>query len=799
MKITKTSITVYGTVQGVGFRPFVYRLAHELGLTGLVRNQGGIVQIEIYGHREQAITFVSRLRSEAPPLSVVKQVYAQETEETAPAPEEFLIRDSRSDIEAQLEVPVDSATCQDCLNELWDVQNRRYRYPFINCTNCGPRFTIVESLPYDRASTTMKCFPMCSGCLQEYNDPHDRRFHAQSNGCFDCGPKLTYKSVAQSSASPLLPEGEAAIRSAIQLLAGGGILAVKSLGGFHLACNAFDPQSLDRLRSAKRRESKPFAVMFPNIDSVRESCLLTEPEVELLLGAVRPIVLLNKGDHNKLPEQIAPGVCCIGALLPYTPLQHLLLTNISFPLVMTSGNESDEPIAIRNREAVARISTIADGFLLNNRDISSRCDDSVSRVLANTSMVIRRARGYAPAPIKLPVSIPKTVLAVGGHLKSTFCIANGNQAYLSQHLGDLDHIETVDHFEESLTSFIRIFHLTPEIVACDMHPDYGTNRLIDRWRAGRGSCPFDFSKISHIFPIQHHFAHIVGCMAENQVEERVIGVALDGIGYGADGHLWGGEFLSCSFNDYVRHGHFKYVGMPGGEAAIREPWRMAIAHLEQIGSSSDSFFAGVSEQQVKAVKSQLESGFNVPMTSSCGRLFDAVSAILGLCYRSRYEGEAAVLLENLANSAFKANDDSVYDFARSSLDNRHLLDMSPTFKAVLEDRKRGVNVALIAMRFHRTIAKSIEDMCIAIRNDTGIGAVCLSGGVFQNAVLTELASQALSGSGFRVMLNRLVPPNDGGLSLGQAVAAGAQLVTQAGLEKQVNRQVDRRSIRYDDC
>ncbi|MBX9693681.1 MAG: carbamoyltransferase HypF, partial [Cyanobacteria bacterium] len=593
-------------------------------------------------------------------------------------------------------------------------------------------------------------------------------------------PRLFYLMKGETLSKALIDEGEAAIEAAVALLRAGGILALKGLGGFHLACDAYNSQSVDRLRLLKHREAKPFAVMFSGPIPVKEHCLATEEELEILTGTKRPIVLLNKLSKRQLPGQIAPDTYLLGAMLPYTPLQHILLSDYSNPLVMTSGNCGNEPIAIGNREE------LADGFLFNDRDIATRYDDSVIRLFEKKEILIRRARGYAPAPIELPFHLSKTVLAVGGHLKNTFCLAKGNQAYLSPHIGDLDDIETVDQFRQALTAFTHLFRLTPDILACDLHPDYGSTRLIEDWKRGRGRCPFDFSQISQIIPVQHHFAHVVSCMTENSLAGPVIGVAFDGMGLGQDGHIWGGEFLSCTYSTYKRLAHLAYVGMPGGESAIREPWRMAIAYLDKLAKPSDeavlmamdALEERVGENRVSAAKRQLEVNFNTQLTSSCGRLFDAVSALLGLCLHSNYEGQAAVKLENLAKTAVETSS-SGYAFALSStIGSHYVIDVLPAIEEILLDLQKGADRAQVALRFHQTIADIISRTCSLIRDDTAISAVCLTGGVFQNVILTHLTFNALVKSGFHVALNKTVPSNDGGLSLGQAVSAGAIFPTE---------------------
>jgi [NiFe] hydrogenase maturation protein HypF len=785
-QITRATITVSGTVQGVGFRPFVYRLAQHLKLAGSVINNGGQVKIELFGQEQEIETFVERLRTDAPPLSTIDRVETelQPCRADFKVPEFFLISTSQSGTASLMEVPPDAATCNDCLLELFDSHDRRFLYPFINCTNCGPRFTIIGSLPYDRSSTTMACFPMCRLCRSEYEDPMNRRFHAQPNACWNCGPGLTYtgsEGIGYGASSIAKESTEESLEQALKSIRDGAILAMKGLGGFHLCCDAANNATITRLRELKHREGKPFAVMFPNLDSIAKHCLVGKLERKLLASTKRPIVLLKRKKTSSLPSELSPDTDLVGAMLPYTPLHHIILRELGAPLVMTSANHSDEPIATGNREARQRLGNIADGFLMHNRDIGTRYDDSVVRVILDKEVCLRRSRGYAPTPIVLPFHVNKTILAVGGHLKNTFCLVQGNRAYVSQHIGDLDRIETIDHFMSSLDSFINLFQLTPQIIACDMHPDYGSTRLVEKWLTMKMETSFDMKKIEEVVPVQHHFAHAVSCMIDNSLEEPVIAVTFDGMGYGPDETMWGGEFLLTTFEGFKRVAHINQVGMPGGESAVREPWRMALSWLTHTGALKPHAMAatyanGVDAKQIDIAQRQLKQSINCPTTSSCGRLFDAVAAMLGLCSRSQYEGQAAIILENSASTIHKeGNSLQAYPFEIQTDAQLSILDFAETVHHIVADIEKGTGTGQIALRFHVTLAEAIDNVCHQVRQQTGIDAVCLTGGVFQNALLTKLVSEILVNSEFRVYQHQAVPPNDGGISLGQAVAAAAKL------------------------
>ncbi|MBZ0186065.1 MAG: carbamoyltransferase HypF, partial [Candidatus Obscuribacterales bacterium] len=650
-EILTADIVVTGTVQGVGFRPFVYRLASELKLRGTVKNAGGSVEISVAGSKEAIDSFIERLSDDAPDAAIVERVWPVHCREGDLDSIGFEIETSEDKKDSRLEISPDIATCQLCIGELLDKENRRFRYPFINCTNCGPRFTIIQSLPYDRQTTVMNKFQMCSSCNVEYLDPANRRFHAQPNACVNCGPGLEFRLTGELGSL----KGEVALENAELLLVDGGILALKGLGGFHLACLATDDRAVSILRARKHREEKPLAVMMADLDMVRDFCHLTSDEMRALTSSMRPIVILKMKKIGLLPEIVAPGLDELGVMLPYTPLHHLMCQDLNSPLVMTSGNLSEEPIATSNQEALERLAAIADGFLLHNRDIESRYDDSVSKVMLGSNRLLRRARGYAPTPLRLDFYVNDQVLALGGHLKNSFCIIDGNRAYLSQHIGDLDSPETRDHLQDTLRLYGRLFDLCPEILAYDMHPDYATSNLFDLWSQSEDP-PIDTDSISSQVAVQHHHAHIVACMAEYKIIEPVIGIAFDGIGYGDDGAAWGGEFLKCDYSSYQRLAHFDYVPMPGSTKAIKEPWRMAMSYLHLTNQDKvEQFLEDLRKRNPQlptdTAQKQLEKRLNCPDTSSCGRLFDAVSSILGINDFANFEGQSAMLLEAAAHKS----------------------------------------------------------------------------------------------------------------------------------------------------
>jgi len=760
----RAQVVVRGIVQGVGFRPFVYRLAQEHQLSGWVLNSTQGVVIEVEGPRQQIDGFITGLKASPPPQAVIERV---ETNLLPPVGySSFIVEASREGSEFVLISP-DICICADCLNELQNSQDRRWAYPFINCTNCGPRFTIISDVPYDRPKTTMSAFTMCPRCDDEYHNPADRRFHAQPNACPRCGPQLELAmNGARPAEAPLQREPIEGVR---RLLAEGAIVAVKGLGGFHLACDATNADAVATLRERKQRVDKPFAVMSLDVDTVRRYCQVSEGEAQLLESPARPIVLLRRKPGSPIAAQVAPANNNLGVMLPYTPLHYLMLGDGATPaplaLVMTSGNMSEEPIAIGNQEALERLSPLADYFLLHDRDIYVRCDDSVTRLFRGKEAMLRRSRGYAPFPIRLNLEL-KEILACGAELKNTFCLTKGTYAFLSQHIGDMENYETFASYQASVEHFQRLFRVNPQAVAYDLHPDYLATRYALELAEAQGL---------RRVPVQHHHAHVVSCMAENGVDAEVIGVALDGTGYGTDGHIWGGEFLLADCRRFRRLGHLKYVPLPGGDVATKRPYRIAVSHLlsafgEEALDLPLELWAQIGEAELALVRRMMAAKVNCPLTSSCGRLFDAVSALLGVRGVVNYEGQAAIELEMLAAEGV----DEVYDWSRPS-SYPIIIDPAPVLRGVVSDLRRGVDRAVISARFHNTIADTIVSVSRATRERTGINRVALSGGVFQNMYLLGRTLDELERQGFEALIHHQVPANDGGIALGQAVIANARL------------------------
>ncbi len=750
-------IHIDGTVQGVGFRPFVYRLAHAYHLTGWVRNNSRGVDIEVHGPQEAIDAFVRDLQEQAPPLARIRQVTRQ------PIPEndfggEFRILHSQEE-EGFTLVPPDVATCPDCLRELFDPTDRRYRYPFINCTNCGPRFSIIRALPYDRPNTTMAAFVMCPTCQAEYEDPLNRRFHAQPNACPECGPHAWFEATDQSLTVLSEPE---ALQTTVRWLAEGKILAIKGLGGFHLACDATNDAAVQELRRRKTRPHKPLALMMRDLDMVRAYCRPTPEEERLLTSPAAPIVLIEPRPNTDLSAHIAPGQQRLGVMLPYTPLHHILLRDINRPLVMTSGNRQDEPIARTNTEARENLSDLSDGFLWHSRPIHNRVDDSVWMVTSEGPMPIRRSRGYVPQPIELEWEAPEPVLATGSEMKNTFCLLTGHQALLSQHIGEMSHLETWQFFVESIRRYQELFNVHPRIVAHDMHPDFTLNAT---------QALAELVPNTHLVPVQHHHAHIMACLAENGVQGPAIGIALDGTGYGPDGTVWGGEILLVNGSTYQRVGRWQPFPLPGGEAAIRHPIRIALGLFMKIGyppSDTLDVWSRVPDSLRRVVVWQVERGVNTPWTSACGRFFDAVASLLGVRDEVTYEGQAAIELETLAAPAYPAP-----PYTLNLRHHRGLWEF-PTetaFRLIVEDLQRGTPRAEIAARFHATIIQVLVQMVQKVEQIHHVRQVALSGGCFQNRLLLEGLTKALREQGFTVYTHHQVPTNDGGLSLGQAVIA----------------------------
>lgn len=749
-------VSVCGVVQGVGFRPFVYRLARDYKLDGWVRNTSGKVEIEVEGDESSLYKFVADLEVKAPPMARIEHV---EASYHAPAGlNGFTITGSRAEAGQYQLVSPDIATCPDCLREIFDPADRRYRYPFTNCTNCGPRFTIIEDIPYDRPLTTMREFRMCPRCQREYDDPLDRRFHAQPNACSECGPRLTL-----TDGNGVAIEAGDIIGETARLLGEGKIVAVRGLGGFQLACDATNSETVDLLRKRKRRPAKPFAVMMAAPEDIGRHCLISPEEAELLGSSQAPIVLLNwKRELSNIVPGVASGLNYLGVMLPYTPLHHILMRDVGIPLVMTSGNLSEEPIAKDNDEALRRLKGIADYFLLHNRGIYARYDDSVYLVEKGEARSLRRARSYAPYPIFLPFKA-KQILACGAEEKNTFCLTKDDHAFLSQHIGDLENLETLEHYENTIGLYQRLFRVEPEIVAYDMHPEYLSTKYALEVGAKRGL---------KLVPVQHHHAHIVSCTAENGVKEPVIGVAFDGTGYGPDGTIWGGEFLVADWRGFQRAGYLEPVPLPGGASAIRKPYRMALGYIfALLGEEFDLDGLPITAEPVELdiIRQQVKNRINSPLTSSAGRLFDAVSALCGVRREISYEAQAAIELEMLA--AGDAEKTPAYPFATIGHNGEKVVKLDRVISSVAGDVRNRVPVPEISLRFHRTVAEIIMETSRLLAGETGIRRVALSGGCFQNRLLFRLTAAALKKEGFEVLTQRLVPCNDGGISLGQAVIA----------------------------
>ncbi len=767
------NVRVRGLVQGVGFRPSVWRLARDFQLAGEVLNDGDGVLIRAWGSADALQGFLERLPREAPPLSRIDGI---EVTALSGAGEggDFVIVDSAGGAVRTGVVP-DAATCPACLDEVMDPDNRRYRYPFANCTHCGPRLSIVRAIPYDRANTSMDVFPLCADCAAEYGDPADRRFHAQPNACAVCGPRLWLEDADGRLED--MPQGQDAIGAALEQIAGGKIVAVKGIGGFHLACDAVDEQAVARLRQRKRRYHKPFALLARDLETVRRYARVGEAEAALLQSVAAPIVVLDRRDDAApLASEIAPGQNGLGFMLPYTPLHHLLARGLTGPIVLTSGNRSDEPQTSDNADARKRLAGIADVWLLHDREIVNRLDDSVARVAGGAPRLLRRARGYAPAPMSLPPGFEAApaVLAMGGELKNSFCLLKDGQAILSPHIGDLEDSLTHADYRRSLALFRALFAFDPDLVAVDGHPDYHATEW-GRKLADEEAVPVSL--------VQHHHAHLAACLAETGAPldaPPVLGVILDGLGFGADGGLWGGEFLLGGYAGFERLAHFAPVALPGGAQAMREPWRNAHAHLHRFlgWEEIDGRWPDLPIVRFLARKPRgtldrmIERGVNAPPASSAGRLFDAAAAALGLCRESTsFEGQAAIELEALAETA--ADERGAYGHAVRGGEPL-VLEWAPLWRALLDDLAAEVPPARIAARFHNGLIEAIVAITAKLATEHGIEAAVLSGGVFQNRILLEGVTRGLEARRLRVLSPREVPANDGGLSLGQACVAAAR-------------------------
>jgi hydrogenase maturation protein HypF len=762
MNVERVKVAIMGAVQGVGFRPFVYRLAAQMRLNGWVLNSAQGVHIEVEGTREMLQSFLFRLEKEKPPRAVIQGLEFAFLD--AIGYHQFEIRYSEQTGRKSVLILPDISTCAECLREISDPENRRFRYPFTNCTNCGPRFTIIEALPYDRPHTSMKRFTMCPACDREYHDPSDRRFHAQPNACPHCGPRLTL----WDAEGIALFENDAALRRAMEIVRDGQILAIKGIGGFQLIVDSGNENAVQRLRERKRRAEKPFALMYPSLHLVQEDCQVSELEARLLVAPEAPIVLLHrKSSKSPFAPAVAPGSPSLGVMLPYSPLHHLLMRDLGFPIVATSGNLSDEPICIDEYEACQRLSGVADYFLVHDRPIVRHVDDSVATVVGGHEMLLRRARGYAPLPIHLKETLP-CVLAVGAHFKNSVALGVGKDIFISQHIGDLETSEAFSAFCRTAEDLPRLYEAQPSIIACDMHPDYLSTK-----QAARTRLP--------LHRVQHHFAHVLAGMADNELENPVLGVSWDGTGYGTDGSIWGGEFLLTDEESFRRVAHFRQFRLPGGDIAVREPRRTALGVLYEIWGDkgiSDRRLAPItsfSESELVVIRQMLSKGVRSPITSSAGRLFDAVASIVGLRQRVTFEGQAAMELE----FAIEQDTHETYPFELTD-GLPSMVDWAPMITEMLLDLQKGESSGRISAIFHNTLAEII----VAIARRVGEPRILLTGGCFQNRYLVEHAVRRLSDAGFKPYWHQRVPPNDGGIALGQvvAVARSRAAPAQKGVE-----------------
>ncbi len=751
-----------GVVQGVGFRPFIYRQAMQNKLGGFVQNRPDGVLVEVEGAASAIDSFLAGVQNSLPPLAHLTNISAFDIEIEQDDVFQIIPSDIRGD--GDVHIAPDAAVCPECLAEFSNPQDRRYRYPFINCTNCGPRLTIIKAIPYDRINTSMACFPLCPQCQAEYENPADRRFHAEPDACSVCGPQLQ---ILDGDGNPV--DAADPLAAAVSMLKDGKVLAVKGLGGFHLSVDAGNYEAVARLRSRKFREEKPLAIMVYDLAGAHRLAQINAEEEKLLTSPQRPIVLLKKRSSNIISESVAPGVPHLGVMLSYTPLHYLLLEKDFTALVMTSANQVDEPICIRNREAVHRLKGIADYFLVHNRDILVRCDDSIVMVAGKKQQILRRSRGFVPRPVELAESFPD-VLALGPQLKATQCILKGKFAFLSPHLGDLETPQARDFFSESLTLMQRITETNPSVIACDYHPAYYSTKV-----AAELDC-------ERVIRVQHHHAHIVSCMAENQISGEVIGLAMDGTGFGLDGNAWGGEFLVADERQFRRFGHLQYFVLPGGEKAIHEPWRIAASLLKS--AYGQSWLSIAEKLGVVSAKSSgvlldkiMENKINSPLTSGLGRLFDGIAAIMGLRRSVSFEGQAAMELEGRITEASGAS----FPFEiKQDEEGCFILDMSPTIRSIVDEVLSGTDKGIISSSFHWTLSRAFAAMAGEMRAATGIKRVVLSGGCFQNRILLERIVSELENAGFTVYCHNQVPANDGGVALGQAVVAASLIKNRKG-------------------
>ncbi len=756
-KIIRRKFYINGIVQGVGFRPFIYRIANENKLAGFVNNDSQGVIIEVEGLSDNIENFENLLESDLPPLAKIDFINIEDIK--IKNDKNFIIKTSQADKTANTLISPDIATCDKCLKELFNPDDRRYQYPFINCTNCGPRYTIIDSIPYDRPFTSMKIFPMCETCSKEYNDPADRRFHAQPNACHDCGPKI-YLHDGNSYTNSKNPIGDA-----IKKLKEGKIVAVRGVGGFHLAVDAKNDNAVKLLRKRKQREEKPLAIMAKDTATISKYCDINKQEIELLKHHSRPIVLLRKSDsENDLSNNLALNNSYYGFMLPYTPLHFLLLSEHFDTLVMTSGNLSDEPIAISNDDAINRLKNIADIFLLHDREILERCDDSIVRVASNQNQIIRRARGYVPEPIRLSVNFKKNILAVGTELKNCIALGRNNNLFLSQHIGDLDNPLALGFFENSISHLKNLLQIEPEIIACDVHPEYLSTKYAHA------------QKLPTI-EIQHHHAHMASVMAENNYFDPVIGIILDGTGYGTDYTIWGGEILYGDTKEFGRYAHLQQTRMPGGTQAIKHPWRMALSYLYNIYQNDlidmeFDFLKDISKLKIETTIQMIAKKLNSPITSSCGRLFDSVAAILNICNEAKYEAQPAIALEMTASRKYKKLEQNLQSITTDQFSGGEIK-LNKLILDVLNMLSQNKPVEQIAAVFHVNLAELLINSILSLREKQNINTVALSGGVYQNLLFFEYMFKRLSDEKFKILTHRNVPTNDGGIALGQAVIANS--------------------------
>ncbi|MFB3894773.1 MAG: carbamoyltransferase HypF [bacterium] len=759
----RTHIILQGVVQGVGYRPFIHRLATQFEVTGWVMNTTQGLVIEAEATPDILNQFIHQVTTTHPPLAQVEQII--QTEIPIVNDQTFIVHPSEKATERAVHIPADIAVCDECLSEMLNPTDRRYRYPFINCVNCGARFTIIRDIPYDRKQTTMQKFKLCPECDTEFHNLSHRRYHTQPNCCSVCGPHLELLDINGKKVRSQDP-----IADTIARLAHGEIMAIKGIGGFHLVCDAGNNQAVLKLRERKHREAKPFAIMSNDIAAIRAYCEISAAEEELLISPQRPIVLLRKkGPSTGIAESVAPNLNNLGVMLPYAPLHHLLFQNAPYlALVMTSGNLSDEPIVMDNAVALETFRGMVDSYLMHNRDIYNRCDDSIAMVVDNEPIILRRARGYTPLPIKLPNPVPD-ILGCGSELKNTFCLTKNQFAFISQHIGDLKTAEAYTFYQETITRFEKLFRIKPEIIAFDLHPNYlSTQYAVDRISNAK--------KPIQGIQVQHHHAHIASCMAENKVNEKVIGIAMDGTGYGTDGNIWGCEFLVADQASFDRAGHLAYTPLPGGDIAAVETWRMAISYLYSIYQAEMTklplpLLKEVDEEKLNLIFRIIQKKINAPLCSSAGRLFDAVSALLGICLESNYEAQAAIELEMIADASVTGH----YGFDISEVEGKQVIDCKQTIVDIIGDLRKKIDKSIISGKFHNTIVAFSIEMSKKIREQTGLNSIALSGGSFQNRLILSRLNKGLKQAGFKVYTHHIIPPNDACISFGQVMVAENQI------------------------